>query len=274
MTHAFSRQVGAYYDRITGVTRSMYDENIHYGYWPDPSAACSVTEAIENMTDQLIERLDVHRGQQVLDVGCGFGAPALRLARSTGAVVVGIDVSRNHVDGANANARAVELSDQVSFEYGDAMDLPFADGSFDRVWALESMVHMPDRGQVLREMARVLRPGGQLAIADIVLREETPDEAAAETVEKWCALTNSRSLERIDTYPALVEKAGLELLDITDVSAHTRRMGVEVLDRLRAAPESVVKMIGEEVFTEQLATREAMSMLPQSGYVLLSARKP
>ncbi|GAB2617633.1 27-O-demethylrifamycin SV methyltransferase [Streptomyces capparidis] len=273
MSHPLTGQVAELYERYTDLTCAIYDDNLHYGYWPDPSADGPVAEATERMTEQMIRRLDAEAGHTVLDIGCGTGKPAVRLARATGADVTGITVSRRQLDLSNARAQAEGLAGRVRFVYADAMDLPYPDASFDRAWALESMLHMPDRGRVLKETARVLRPGGRLAVADIVLREAVHDPAALATVEAFCAVLTARSLERIDTYPDLVAAAGLELLDVTDVTAQTHRTLEKMLDGFRSVRAHDIGMT-EEAFARSLRTFEAVTTMPQIGYALLTARKP
>jgi cyclopropane fatty-acyl-phospholipid synthase-like methyltransferase len=274
MPHSPASPVGEFYDQVTDVTRTVYDENLHYGYWPDPAAADgSLAEATERMTGELITRLDARPGHHVLDIGCGTGRPALRLARETGARVTGITVSRHQVTIATTAARDEGLHRQVRFEHADAAHLPYDDASFDRALALESMFHMPDRARVLKEAARVLRPGGRLAVADIILREPVHDPAHRTVVERFCALMRTTSVERIDAYPALVEAAGLELLEITDVTAHTSRTTQEILGSLRALRAQDVGQ-DEEEFNAHLETMEGVAALPHFGYVFLTARKP
>ncbi|MEU1778798.1 methyltransferase domain-containing protein [Streptomyces abikoensis] len=274
MPHPFSGRVGELYDRLTDLIRDTYDDNFHYGYWPDPAARGSLAKATERMTDQLIARLAARPGHTVLDVGGGTGKPALRLARETGADVVGVNVSRHQVDIANAKARAEGLHERVRFDFADAMDLPYPDAAFDGIWALESMLHMPDRPRVLREAARVLRPGGRMVIADIALRAAVEDEASRTAVARFCAIVSARSLERIDAYPRAVVEAGLELLELTDISAHTYPTLLEMLDCYRSAHSEHVAVIGEEALVERIETFESIVTVPQFGYVLLTARKP
>ncbi|WP_286247266.1 SAM-dependent methyltransferase [Streptomyces graminofaciens] len=269
MFDAFSREVGDYYDQANELLRAMFTDNVHYGYWPDPSSIDPLAEAGERMTEQLYERLDVSAGHKVLDVGCGVGKPAAWLARKTGATVKGANVSRNQLEVARDRVRSEGLEDRVSFDLADAMHLPYADDSFDRIWAIESMIHMPDRDQVMREMARVLRPGGRLAIADIVVRG-TLDDVATAVVEGFCTLSTARSLEHIDNYPALVEKAGLDLLELTDVSEQTRPTGPAVLP----AFDVLLPTLGEEGVAQSKKAWGDMFDLPQYGYVLLTAGKP
>src|SRR5205807_9603242 len=125
----------------------------------------SVEEATDHFTDQLMERLRLQPGDRLLDLGCGIGTPALRIAARTGASVVGVTINPHHVEIATEHARAAGMADRVSFRHANAMDLPFGDSSFDAVLAFESIVHM-DRPTVLREVERVLVRGGRLALTD------------------------------------------------------------------------------------------------------------
>jgi SAM-dependent methyltransferase len=149
-----------FYRAMGSLLQMAWGDNFHFGYWEGPGDTSSVEEATDRFTDLLVERLRVGPGDRVLDVGCGVGKPAVRLASATGATVLGITVSVEQVEQGNERARAAALSERVSFQYADAMDMPFEDGSFDAVLALESIMHM-DRPTVLREVARVLRPGGR-----------------------------------------------------------------------------------------------------------------
>ncbi|BBC29260.1 hypothetical protein SGFS_005510 [Streptomyces graminofaciens] len=269
MFDSYSVKVGEYYDQVNDLTRTMFEDNIHFGYWADPLGGGSLAEAGEAMTGQVIARLEASAGHTVLDVGCGVGKPAVRLARETGAVVKGVNVSRNQIEVANSLAQAEGLQDRLVFEIADAMNLPYADDSFDRVWALESMFHMPDRGQVMGEMARVLKPGGRLVIADLVLHG-TLDDTAAAVVEQFCFQSTARSVEHIENYPRLVEKAGLELIDLTDVSEETRSTGEAVAPTF----DMLLDAIGEEGVAAAKKTWTGLFDLPQYGYALLTARKP
>ena len=115
-------------------------------------------------------RLGVHRGDRVLDLGCGFGRHSYQAAR-LGAQVVAFDASaaevRNVQDTFGAMAVAGELdpeTSRVGSVQGDALRLPFADGSFDRVIASEVLEHIPADEMAMAELARVLRPGGTMAV--------------------------------------------------------------------------------------------------------------
>jgi SAM-dependent methyltransferase len=115
-------------------------------------------------------KLGVRAGDRLLDLGCGFGRHSYQAAR-LGAAVVSFDASwdevRNVQDTFGAMLVAGELTADdpgVGSTQGDALQLPFADGSFDRVIASEVLEHIPDDEAAMAELTRVLRPGGTMAV--------------------------------------------------------------------------------------------------------------
>ncbi|HET7016265.1 MAG TPA: methyltransferase domain-containing protein [Streptosporangiaceae bacterium] len=152
--------------------------SVHQGFQPDETALAD-TEAIFGWLDQadkhplirllkerLLESSPVRPGDQVLDVGCGLGHEARRLAHLAGPQgrVVGIDSNPAMIAEANRRAAAQDLP--VSFEVGDAHQLSFADGSFD-VCRTERVLRYVDQVEtVLAEMVRVTRSGGTVLAFD------------------------------------------------------------------------------------------------------------
>jgi SAM-dependent methyltransferase len=116
------------------------------------------------------DRLGVRPGDTLLDLGCGFGRHAFEAARR-GAAVVALDAGGDEVAGVRdtfgAMVEAGELeagTARAGAVQGDALHLPFADGTFDRVIASEVLEHIPDDVAAMAELARVLRPGGTMAV--------------------------------------------------------------------------------------------------------------
>ena len=114
--------------------------------------------------------LGLKSGDKILDLGCGFGRHAFEAARR-GASVVALDAGRDEVEGVAATFAAMVEAGELSLEnlhvaavQGDALAIPFPDGTFDRVICSEVLEHIPDDIGAMRELARVLRPGGTMAI--------------------------------------------------------------------------------------------------------------
>ncbi|HXY27479.1 MAG TPA: class I SAM-dependent methyltransferase [Acidimicrobiales bacterium] len=115
------------------------------------------------------DRLGVGAGDRLLDLGCGFGRHAFEAARR-GAAVVALDAGPEEVAqvqatiGAMIEAGELPPGHPATAVQADALSLPFAEGTFDRVIASEVLEHIPDDTAAMRELARVLRPGGTMAV--------------------------------------------------------------------------------------------------------------
>lgn len=105
---------------------------------------------------------DLESSHTILDIGCGPGA-AVRAAAGSVARAVGVDRSESMI--AIADRRSEGFSN-VQFTASGAEDLPFPDGTFDRVWTIHAFHHWEDKGQGIAECLRVLKPGGKLLIVE------------------------------------------------------------------------------------------------------------
>jgi ubiquinone/menaquinone biosynthesis C-methylase UbiE len=130
----------------------------------DRTMARSVRNTQAGLVDSLLA--DVPIGGTVLDVGSGGGQLAIAIARRSPDVrVTGVDLSPEQV--ARASRRAADLHGRVRFQEGSSANLDFPDDYFSTVVSVGSIKHWPDRPQGLREMTRVLKPGGRLTLLEI-----------------------------------------------------------------------------------------------------------
>lgn len=162
---------------------------------------------------KLLEAADVRLGDRVLDIGCGPGYFARLLAEVVGSAgsVVGVDAALEMVDYARRKSRYLP---NCSFQVGTAQALAFPDRGFDVVVSSLMLHHLPedDRLQSIREMKRVLRPGGRLLLADFNIPQKGVWHLVASITghEGKGASTNQRGmLKRVSRLEPIVAEAGL-----------------------------------------------------------------
>src|SRR5579859_7132205 len=122
-----------------------------------------VAKTIAAAAEGFVARLPVSPGARVLDVACGTGNSAIPMARR-GTIVTGVDIAPNLLE--QARERAAAEGVEVTFDEGDAEQLPYADASFDAVVTMFGAMFAPRPALFASELARVLRPGGLLAMAN------------------------------------------------------------------------------------------------------------
>lgn len=166
MTSNLKSQIQQFYDASSGLWEQVWGEHMHHGYYgPTGHEKKNRRQAQIDLIEELLTWSGVTQAKQILDVGCGIGGSSIYLAQKFNARAIGITLSP--VQSARATQRAQEagLATDVQFQVADAMDMPFADDSFDFVWSMESGEHMPDKEKFLQECYRVLKPGGTFLMA-------------------------------------------------------------------------------------------------------------
>lgn len=178
------------------------------------------------LTRELLAMLSLRPGSTLLDVASGPGTSALLAARETGCRVIGVELSAENVERARAAAAAEQL-DRVTFVQGDAEALPLDDGSADAALCECALCLFPDKPAAAAELARVLRPGGVLAISDVTA---DPDRLPPElrTMVAWAScVADARPLDEI---AALLAAAGLRVRTVESRSV----LALALVDRIEA----------------------------------------
>jgi SAM-dependent methyltransferase len=183
------------------------DKLLRYGYTEEelgslPESVIAMSDGCGNPTGLGM----IREGETVLDLGSGGGIDVFLASRKVGkhGKVIGLDMTPEMVQKARANARRANLAN-VEFRLGEIENLPLDDASVDVIISNCVICLSPDKGKVFREMFRVLRPRGKLAIADeVALRPFTKEEK--EDPSKWCSCVTGAITE--SEYASALSGAG------------------------------------------------------------------
>ncbi len=224
MTASFSNQVESHYasrSLVEVVLAAVNEAGLPHGRLQasDLAALDQFHARVLEATRELAEFAGIEAASRVLDVGSGIGGPARYLAESRGCKVVGIDLTSEYCRVAEALTERAGLADKVTFQPANALDLPFGDGEFDVPWTQHVAMNIAGRPRLYREMHRVLKPGGKIALYDVVA------VAGAEPMfpVPWARDPSTSFLLEPDALHTLLEKTGFAIRVWRDATPEARQ---------------------------------------------------
>lgn len=205
--------------------------------WLSPGGPEEVVRALDGIPVE---------GKQVLDIGCGVGGVDFLLAQRFGArPVVGVDVEDTVLEIARSRAAQRGLAGITEFRKVTPGPLPFADGKFDLVFSKDSLVHIPDKHALMREIHRVLKPGGWFAASDwLISHDGDPSPAMKDYIAAEGLDFGMASPRR---YRDALEKAGFTDIALDPRNEWYRRTARNEYDKMRGPLYSeAVGKLGKE----------------------------
>jgi tocopherol O-methyltransferase len=210
--------VAAHYDELDSFYREIWGEHVHHGYWA--TGRETPAEAALSLIDLLAERLQLAPGQQVCDIGCGYGATARHLAERYRLDVIGVTVSA--VQAQRAQTYAVAAG-SVSIQFQDWLYNSFQAENFDRAYAVESSEHMGDKQRFFVEAFRTLKPNGLFVVCAWLSRNEPQPSEIRYLLEPICREGRLPSMGDEADYRRFAEQAGFYVVQVDDLSARVSR---------------------------------------------------
>lgn len=168
-------------------------------------------------TTELADLAEITASMSVLDVGSGIGGPARTLAATRGCRVTGVDLSEPFVEAARYLTERTGQASQVAFEIASALDLPFGEGAFDVALLQHVAMNIADRAGLYREIRRILRFGGRLAIFDIVIGRGEPLYPVP-----WARSPETSFLLTAAETGMMIEQAGFRVIQWRDDTERAR----------------------------------------------------
>lgn len=208
--------VADHYDELDPIYRRVWGEHVHHGLWS--TGRETPADAVEALVDTVGDRLRLVPGEACVDIGCGYGSTARRLAVTRGVRVTGLTLSSEQ-----ARYAAAHPVPGVDVHLRDWLVNGLTDASADAAWAIESSEHMVDKPKFFSEAHRVLSPGGRFVVCAWLAETNATGWKVRHLLEPICREGRLPSMGTREEYEAMAMAAGFAIDGYEDVSHRVAR---------------------------------------------------
>lgn len=206
--------VADHYDELDPFYRSLWGEHVHHGLWT--TGRETVEQATAALSDAVAAALHPAAGDRLLDIGCGYGGTARRIAVARAVDVTGLTLSATQ-------AAQAPVQPGVTLLVRDWLDNGLADAAYDGAYAIESSEHMVDKPRFFAEAARVLKPGAPLVVCAWLAETGASSWKVRHLLEPICHEGRLPSMGTREEYQGWAAAAGFAPLSYRDVSRQVAR---------------------------------------------------
>ena len=214
-----------------------YSRFLSFGYWEDKRI--EYKEATKQLLQFFIENSGITNTKRILNIACGYGAESFAFYNSfKPEELIGVDITKVHIDYSNWKAEMLNLSDKIKFIYANAVNLIFPDNSFSHILGIEGPAHFDTREAFFHSANRVLEPGGELLLTDILIGDNYDGKKFFQKLilkiaaKGW--VTPRANQVKEDQYRKQLEKAGFSVIFLQKIGAkvfpgYSRHFNREIL---------------------------------------------
>lgn len=227
------RNIVSYYNHTWLEYRVLWinkkNRALHFGYYEDHTRDHS--EALTNLNRVMAQKVGISSSDHVLDAGCGQGGSALWLSENLKARVTGITLVPHQVVKAQKETAKRNLGDKLLFEVKDYCNTGYADGSFDVIWACESVCHTHQKIDFYKEAYRLLKSGGRLVMAEYIRADRNMNEVDENILQAWCSGWSMPDLDTWEEHKTNMTVSGFTQMEYSDIT-HNVRPSLNKLHRI------------------------------------------
>jgi len=202
-------------------------------------------------TVEIADRLAIAAGDHILDIGSGIGGPARYFANRFGCAVTGVDLTPEFCAVARALTLALGLAGRVRFEVGNALAMPFPDGSFDGAYSMNVSMNIADKTSLYREIHRALKPGGWLLLSEIA----KGPAGELDFPTPWAASASTSFLSTPEETRNGLVAAGFDIVHLHSTLEKALAYGARsraMVERGEKPPHRAVQLIHGDIATEAM----------------------
>lgn len=214
-----------HYELPVELFASYLDRRLKYSSGLYPDEHTDLDQAQTNKLHFVARQLGLRGGERLLDIGCGWGSLVLFMAQEYDCKVTGVTPSAPQAEHIRATARETGVAELVTVVPGAFTGVEVS-GSFDAVTMLGSIVHMPDRVDVLRKVHGLLRRNGSLYVSESCFRDHATYREFSQrpgTLHVTEGIFGFADMVPLSVLVAAIESAGFSLTGLTDLTAHYHR---------------------------------------------------
>ncbi len=236
-------------------------EDIHIGLYDETGDIATASR----LTVEEMARVAAPIGPdtKILDIGAGYGGAARLLAKTYGCKVDCLNLSATQNATNERLTKEQGLDHLISVKQGNFEEIPSPDGEYDLVWSQDAILHSGKRETVLREVARVLKPGGRFIFTDPMQADDCPDGVLQAVYDR----IHLESLGSFKFYRDAAKRVGLEEISVNDLTPQLRRHYTRVGEELAANYDRMAAASSKDYLDRMIAGLKHWVAAAEKGYL-------